>query len=91
MDHSWYHSLKGLPPILEEYIAFVVSNLEYAGTKCFLNFLQKSSQLSKSMVVLDKAAFWTSWAHSLAEDPTLKFVSAEETLFPSSEKELPLR
>ena len=35
VDHSWYHLLNGLFPILEVYMSFVASNAEYDGIKCF--------------------------------------------------------
>ncbi len=81
MDHSWYHSLKGWFPILDIYMALVASNLVYSGMKCFLKAVLKSPQVPKFIGVAARAVFCLSWAHSPADVPILKYVSAEDIFF----------
>ncbi len=84
VDHSWYHSLKGRPPIFDVYMALVASNLVYCGIKCFLKAALKSAQVPKFIGVAAKAVFCLSWAHSPAVVPILKYVRAEDIFFCSS-------
>ncbi len=83
MDQSWYHSLKGLPPILDVYIALVASNAECAGIKCFLKPSLNVAHVPKDTGVWSRAFFCKSWAHSPADVPILKYVKADDIFFPS--------
>ena len=47
VDHSGYHSLNGLFPILLVYMSFVASSAVYDGMKCFAKSVLNAAQVPK--------------------------------------------
>src|ERR1700691_5369442 len=84
MDHSWYHSLNGLFPILLVYMSFVASSAEYDGIKCFAKSVLNAAQVPKLGAGWARMAFCPCWAQSPAGVPILKCVSVAETRLLSS-------
>jgi hypothetical protein len=77
VDHSWYHSEKGLLPIFRVWRSWVDRSFWSTGIKWALKASWKSCQLPKSGGEFARAVCWRSFAHSPAEVPNLKWVSVE--------------
>jgi|SRR5712671_3413369 len=86
VDHSWYHSLKGQFPWCNECIILPASRVDSAGIKYVVKSFLKDLHDPQFTIIWSSAFLAQLWAQSLAGVPSLKWVRAAATFFPSSGK-----